>query len=148
MIVLTIKKIIYNTDLMNRTFRVSANLYSGQRQYRSVSFAASIAHVQFTVYVIHCVEVHLCKRLGEFIFFSTMAENDNFVIIEFSDGLSIVLSTWLHEDRSICWWPGHLKSQLLINRAIIHRTRPEECTWVEYTVRKIFGTTGMFHNGD
>ncbi|KAK0076571.1 hypothetical protein PV325_005172 [Microctonus aethiopoides] len=73
-----------------------------------------------------------------------MAENDNFVIVEFSDGLSIVPSTWLHEDRNIRWWPGHLKSQLLINGAIINRTRPEERTWVKYTVRKIFGTTDSY----
>ncbi|KAK0177155.1 hypothetical protein PV328_001234 [Microctonus aethiopoides] len=67
-----------------------------------------------------------------------MAENDNFVIVEFSDGLSIVPSTWLHEDRNIRWWPGHLKSQLLINGAIINRTRPEERTWIS-TLRKVGG---------
>lgn len=66
-----------------------------------------------------------------------------YIIAEFNDGVQVIPSLWYNADRQSSFWPGHLKTQLRINKAIISREIPkEESDWEILSVKRIFGTAG------
>lgn len=69
-----------------------------------------------------------------------------YAIIEFEDGLQIVPSCWIDENKITCWWPSHLTSKTDVTRAVLHETMPQEDDkWSKLTIVKIFGSSSNFY---
>lgn len=61
-------------------------------------------------------------------------------IVEFEDGLQVVPSEWLSENKKKCVWPSYT-NQIKINQAISKRMSPSD-DWKIYKVMQIFGSCG------
>lgn len=60
---------------------------------------------------------------------------DEYMIVEFNDGLQVIPSIWFNEERHSFIWPSHFKTQFCINKAIITREMPREISeWEELPI--------------
>lgn len=66
-------------------------------------------------------------------------EMDNYAIVEFDDGLQIIASKWLSEDRKFSFWPSFTSIQRY-DRAVEKMEHPED-TWSCFPVLRIMATT-------
>ncbi|XP_063244481.1 uncharacterized protein LOC134543808 [Bacillus rossius redtenbacheri] len=73
------------------------------------------------------------------------AEMDNYAIVEFNDGLQIIASKWLSEDRKFSYWPSFTSIQRY-DRAVEKMEYPED-TWSRFPVLRIMATTNSFQKG-
>lgn len=70
-------------------------------------------------------------------------DDSGFLIAEFNDGLQLIPAIWFNADKQSCIWPGHFKTKLRINKAIITKELPkEESDWENLKIKRIFGTAG------
>lgn len=68
---------------------------------------------------------------------------NGFIIAEFNDGLQIIPAMWYNADEESCIWPGHFKTKLRINKAIMGKEMPQEMSdWENLSIRRVFGIAG------
>lgn len=67
-----------------------------------------------------------------------MAEKSLYLIVEFEDGLQIILNNWFSADLKKACWP-HYTNNRRYDTAVKLMEHPES-TWLEHPVNKIFGT--------
>ncbi|XP_011859123.1 PREDICTED: uncharacterized protein LOC105556638 [Vollenhovia emeryi] len=61
-------------------------------------------------------------------------KKENFLIVEFSDGLAVVPRTWVNNNKT-CWWPNY-RNQLRIDKAKSTMEKPSQ-EWLSYDILKI-----------
>lgn len=61
-------------------------------------------------------------------------------VVEFSDGLQIVPSTWIYYNNGMCSWPP-FTNQNKINKVIRDNVEAEK-TWPKHEVKRVFCNAG------
>ncbi|XP_046746411.1 uncharacterized protein LOC124411361 [Diprion similis] len=70
-------------------------------------------------------------------------------VVEFEDGIHLVPTVWLNDDKTLCSWPTHLRKQYDVNNAVIRSTIPNSGgkEWEYLNVKRIFGTADSYEKG-
>ncbi|XP_071652731.1 uncharacterized protein, partial [Temnothorax longispinosus] len=66
----------------------------------------------------------------------------NFTIALFDDGLQLVPSSWLFDNKTMCHWPPYTNEKK-IRKAIMEEASPN-CTWTAHKILRVFGTSGTY----
>lgn len=56
-----------------------------------------------------------------------------FKIVEFEDGIQLVLINWLTENQTHCYWPPASLNQIKVNKLIANRTSSDK-NWNAFNV--------------
>ena len=69
-----------------------------------------------------------------------MTDLENYVIVEFDDGIQIIPNLWINSDASKARWPT-FTSQKRYDKAV---RLMEDCQdfWLEVPIKRILGSTG------
>jgi len=67
-----------------------------------------------------------------------------FLVVEFDDGLQIIPSNWLINEKS-SYFPNYYKNVKLYDRSVVSMEIPNTptTTWDVYGIKKIFKRTGL-----
>ncbi|XP_071574429.1 uncharacterized protein [Temnothorax nylanderi] len=68
-----------------------------------------------------------------------------FTIALFDDGLQLVPSSWLFDNKTMCHWPPYTNEKK-IRKAIMEEASPD-CTWTAHKILRVFGTSGTYASG-
>lgn len=70
-----------------------------------------------------------------------MGDNE-FMIVEFNDGVHIIPAMWYNASDQSCIWPAHFKTKFRITKAIISKEVPRERSdWERLLIKRCFGRT-------
>lgn len=64
-------------------------------------------------------------------------------IVEFEDGLEMIPSSWLTDNKSAACWP-QFSSQQRFRKAVQNCSSPE-CNWTSCKVIRVLATASMLH---
>lgn len=68
---------------------------------------------------------------------------NKYSVVEFPDGLQIVPSCWINEQRTESIWPSHIKSQYALEKLLTNAiVSLETATWDVYKINRTFGSAG------
>ncbi|XP_071652352.1 uncharacterized protein [Temnothorax longispinosus] len=68
-----------------------------------------------------------------------------FTIALFDDGLQLVPSSWLFDNKTMCHWLPYTNEKK-IRKAIMEEASPD-CTWTAHKILRVFGTSGTYASG-
>ncbi|XP_011858819.1 PREDICTED: uncharacterized protein LOC105556345 [Vollenhovia emeryi] len=72
--------------------------------------------------------------------------NPGFIVAEFSDGIQVILKTWL-QNKVLCKYPSHYKTDSRIRKAIEKEETPTS-VWSSFKVKRIFGEYPSLRKAD
>lgn len=64
-------------------------------------------------------------------------------IVQFSNCLEVIPSSWLIKNNTFCYWPPSTYSRNEIETCIVTRSDPDVTKWIERAVLQIHGSASI-----